>query len=120
MVREYSSILIAESNLEICNSVSKRLTSFDKGFTVFTANTFQEAITVLQGNPIDLAILDLVFLGKNYRGILRDLKIQYPNTYLAIAGNRGNIYYTYVTQAGADDYFNKLRYQEKLTNLIHS
>ena len=54
-------ILIVDDNRDICDTVADMLSS--TGAQIFTACNGTEALGVLEKNPLDLAIVDLLFSG---------------------------------------------------------
>jgi DNA-binding response OmpR family regulator len=54
-------ILVVDDNQEICQTVADMLSS--TGAQIFTAFNGTDALGVLEKNPLDLAIIDLLFSG---------------------------------------------------------
>jgi DNA-binding NarL/FixJ family response regulator len=112
-------ILIVDDH-EAIRIALRALLSAEPDLTVVaTVSSAEEALNVIEHEPIDLAIVDISLGQTNGLDLARQLRLQYPNTHVLILSmHDAAVYSARAAEAGASAYVAKQEAPEALVPTI--
>ncbi|MBI4223771.1 MAG: sigma-54-dependent Fis family transcriptional regulator, partial [Deltaproteobacteria bacterium] len=114
-----ANILIVDDERSIRHALEKFLKSFDH--QVFTAADGQEALNLLETNPIDLALVDLVMPKLDGLKLIRRMQVISPDTVAIVLTGFGTITSAVeAMKAGAYHYLTKPFELEDITSILQT
>lgn len=109
-------ILIVDDDPAIRDSMQEFLTMFD--YTIYTAESAEEALALLKSHHVDVIITDIIMNGMNGLEMTQLIKKNYDTDVVVITGYTSDYSYEEVIKKGADDFvFKPLKFEELLLRL---
>ncbi|WP_063310119.1 response regulator [Pseudovibrio sp. Ad26] len=105
MMLSNKTLLIVDDDEEIASLTADFLK--DRGYTVFTANSAEEAIELLDTNHIDLMVLDIMLPGENGLTLCQRVRQTSRMPIIIISAITGDTERIVGLELGADDYLEK-------------
>lgn len=106
-----SRILIVDDDDTIRVLMNEFLTTL--GYECHTASGGLDALDILEKNPVDVVITDIIMPGMDGLELTRQIKEQYDYEIIVMTGFAGEYSYEEVIQRGASDFvFKPVRYEE--------
>lgn len=88
----------------------------DDDYVIYTANSGEEALSIIKKTGIDAALIDLKMYGMDGLSLLKRLKIHYPQIMVVMLTGHGSVKYAVeAIRAGAVDFIEKPFVPEKIT-----
>ena len=111
-----ASILIVDDDYAVRDSIQEFLSI--KGYTTYSAESAEAALTLLKDHSVDVIITDIIMGGMDGLEMTRMVKESYDTDIIVITGFTGNYSYEDAIKKGADDFiFKPVRFEELLLRL---
>jgi two-component system, cell cycle response regulator len=111
-----TSILIVDDDSAVRDSIQEFL--FIKGYTTYSAESAEAALTLLKDHSVDVIITDIIMDGMDGLEMTQLIKENYDTDIIVITGFTGNYSYEDAIRKGADDFiFKPVRFEELLLRL---
>ncbi len=115
---EYNVLIVDDSKL-IVNRLTKILEELDCISFVSAANSYTEALSLLEMHTFHLAILDINIPGKNGIDLLNYIKDNYPSVSTFMLTNQSDSYYRDIClKIGCNEYIDKTNDFDQIQNLV--
>lgn len=111
-----ASILIVDDDSAVRDSIQEFLSI--KGYTTYSAESAEAALTLLKDHSVDVIITDIIMDGMDGLEMTQVIKESYDTDIIVITGFTGNYSYEDAIRKGADDFiFKPVRFEELLLRL---
>lgn len=115
---EYNVLIVDDSKL-ILSRLTSVLKELDCISFVSTANSYSEALSLLEMHQYNLAILDINIPGKNGIELLSYIKENYPSVTTFMLTNQSDSYYRDIcSRLGSNEYVDKTNDFDQIPHLI--
>ena len=111
-----ASILIVDDDDAVRDSIDEFLTLMD--FKTYTAESAEQALSLLEKSPVEVVITDIMMNGMNGLEMTQIIKDRFEADVIVITGYTGDYSYEEAIHKGADDFvFKPVRFEELLLRL---
>jgi DNA-binding NtrC family response regulator len=116
-MRDQTVVLVVDDEVKLCRNIAYKLKK--EGFSALEAHQGKEAIEIVKGTKVDVAILDYMLTDTTGLEVLKQIKQISPETVVFMLTAFGNIENAVAAmKLGAEDFFNKPIELQVLTEVV--